>query len=427
MVFYRNPHALTLQSCALVCKDWYYYTWFHLRRRVLLRDRNDVLALCRTLRETPRVSSIVQQVTISGHRSLALAQHLGTFAAMLAGKLPGLSRITIRDTEWTVGSIRMQVFNCLTTFRSVHTLHLNGVTVPSIAHLARIISALPGLRKLSCCYVDCSQEYPVSLAPLPLNSAYLEELEAQWVAPEIEDLLVRISQASRVRVLDLGLGGDRGPDSPGSRSQDVLDACAASLEVLRLHMDPYSSVDSQDIDSIVVTEQHYNLSRHERLWRLEIYYPSNPFVHWSWILPIISRTASKHLIAMSVAFRIPADRTAYIWDRALTMMKEGGFLVQLDDILQTEHFANIALRNICLGFYYQDWLRHEKPFGIKSTLREQCTRWDELIRRSMPGCNGRGILTTTHTYGEYENWAINMDAIHEEAQGRKAETGGEAQ
>ncbi|TFY58863.1 hypothetical protein EVJ58_g6140 [Rhodofomes roseus] len=173
---------------------------------------------------------------------------------MLAGKLPGLSRITIRDTKWTVGSIRMQVFNCLTTFRSVHTLGLVGVTVPSITQLARIISALPGLRKLWCRNVRCSQEYPVSrLAPLPLNSAYLEELEAQWVAPDIEDLLVRISQASRVRVLDLGLR-DRDIDvHPRSgRSQDVLDACAASVEVLRLHMDPRnSSVDRQNIDSIV--------------------------------------------------------------------------------------------------------------------------------------------------------------------------------
>ncbi|KAH9834217.1 uncharacterized protein C8Q71DRAFT_813365, partial [Rhodofomes roseus] len=147
-----NPHLLSLQSCALVCRDWYFYTWYHLRRRVHFRDRNDVRSLSRTLRERPRLRGVVEHVIISGHTSdqRSLIQHLGTFAATFAGKLPKFSLMTIEDAEWTVGSIRMEDIGYLATFHLVHTLYIVNVTVPSIAQLARLISALPGLTDLVC-------------------------------------------------------------------------------------------------------------------------------------------------------------------------------------------------------------------------------------------------------------------------------------
>ncbi|KAH9839434.1 uncharacterized protein C8Q71DRAFT_511952 [Rhodofomes roseus] len=179
-----NPNLLALQSCALVCRDWYFHTWYHLHRRVYLRDRNDVRSLARTLRERPRLRGVVQQVVISG-----VIQHLGTFAAMLAGKLQKLSEIIIEDAEWTVDSMRMEDVGYLATFYRVRTLTIMNVTVPSISRLARLISALPGLRNLRCRGVGCSQEHPISPVSLPLNSASLEELDVRWVSPTIQDLL----------------------------------------------------------------------------------------------------------------------------------------------------------------------------------------------------------------------------------------------
>ncbi|KAH9931259.1 uncharacterized protein B0H18DRAFT_990701, partial [Fomitopsis serialis] len=50
-----QPNLTTLTSCALVCHDWYYLTWYHLRQRIYLRDRKDVLSLSKTLRAKPRL------------------------------------------------------------------------------------------------------------------------------------------------------------------------------------------------------------------------------------------------------------------------------------------------------------------------------------------------------------------------------------
>ncbi|KAH9836740.1 uncharacterized protein C8Q71DRAFT_56758 [Rhodofomes roseus] len=424
-----NPDLLALPSCALVCRDWYFHTWYHLRRRVHLRDRNDVLSLSRTLRERPRLRGVVQHVVISGQTSAerSVIQHLAMFAVMLAGRLPKLSVITIRDAEWTVGSMRMEDVGYLATFDLVHALNFFNVNVPSIAHLARLISALPGLRDMNCYDVECSQKQPVSPVSPPLNSAHLETLVVLGVAPAIQDLFVRISQASRLRALELGVDDSEGLTLPsgGSRSQTLLDASAASVEVLTLSMFLGSSVDSDKVDSTV--ERHLSLSRHESLRRLVIilYYPFNA---WSWIPHIVSRIPSKHLIAISVLFWFRADHAADDLDGLVTMMEEDGILVRLDDILQAECFADIAPGGICLGFDNgKDWTPPEKLFGTESSFRERCNRWDELIRRKMPRCNGRGILITVYGFEERDNWNRNMGEIHEARKQQQAKTGVEVQ
>ncbi|TFY56880.1 hypothetical protein EVJ58_g7371 [Rhodofomes roseus] len=172
---------------------------------------------------------------------------------MLAGKLPELWRITIEDAELTIGSMRMEDFGYLAAFHLIHTLNIVNVNVPSIARLAGLISALPGLTNLWCINVDCLQKLSVSPVSLPLNAASLELLDVIWVAPAIQDLLARISQASRLRILRLGVDEDLTLSSAGSRSQTLLNASAASVEVLILEFDPDSFVDrgSDSLDSTV--------------------------------------------------------------------------------------------------------------------------------------------------------------------------------
>ncbi|KAH9841116.1 uncharacterized protein C8Q71DRAFT_439540 [Rhodofomes roseus] len=420
-----NPHLLALQSCALVCRDWYYHTWYHLRQRVHLRDRDDIRLLSRTLRDRPRLRGVVQQVVISGHAQQSVVQHLELFTAMLAGKLPALSRIAIEDVEWTVGSMRMEGFGYLATFNLVHTLEITDVTVPSIAQLARLISALHGLSFLRFFGVDCSQNPPASLVSLPLNSANLESLEVRWAAPAVEDFLVRIIQeASRVHYLAFGVDGNVDIFSMGSRSQTLLDASAASVEALKLII-PNILVSDGTVDAIV--ERHYNLSRLESLWHLEITLPYYPFVAWSWIPHIISRVTSKHLMAMSIVFTIRANHAADDVDGALTMMEEDNILVRLDDMLQTECFANIAPGGVCLGFDHIRWLSYGKLSGTESSFRERCNQWDELMMRKLVVCNGRGILTTAHGKKELLDWRVTMNSMHTKTQHRKTKTGGGAQ
>ncbi|KAH9921299.1 uncharacterized protein B0H18DRAFT_564946 [Fomitopsis serialis] len=144
----KSQHLSTLASCALVCQDWYYLTWYHLHQRMYLRDRKDVLSLSRTLRARPRLREVIQQVVISGASpgECQPIRHLGTFAAMLAGKVPWLSRIVIADAEWTVGSVRLEDIGYLAAFNSIDTLHLSNVTLSNVAQLSHLVSALPRLR-----------------------------------------------------------------------------------------------------------------------------------------------------------------------------------------------------------------------------------------------------------------------------------------
>ncbi|KAH9923352.1 uncharacterized protein B0H18DRAFT_831951, partial [Fomitopsis serialis] len=147
-----GPYLTTLTSCALVCRDWYYLTWYHLRQRIHLRDRKDVLLLSKTLHAKPRLREVVQQVVISGASpgKRQPIRHLGTFAAMLAGKAPKLSRISIEDAEWTIGSVRMEDIGYLTAFSCIDTLYIVSVTLSSVAQLSHLVSALPRLRNLWC-------------------------------------------------------------------------------------------------------------------------------------------------------------------------------------------------------------------------------------------------------------------------------------
>ncbi|KAH9922125.1 uncharacterized protein B0H18DRAFT_1121137 [Fomitopsis serialis] len=248
-----EPHLPTLTSCALVCQDWYYLTWYHLRQRIYLRGRNDVLSLSKTLRAKPRLHEVIQQVIISGASpgERQPIRHLGTFAAMLAGKAPRLLWITIEDAEWTIGSVRMEDIGFLGVFSYIDSLHLSNVTLSSVAQLSHLVSALPRLRNLKCFNVSCLQKQQVSSASLPLNCANLVDLELRWVAPAVEDLFVHISRASRVRNLVHGVDVGFDPSSAVSRSQTLLDASSTSAEAVELHL--YLSSSARDGGAIDAT------------------------------------------------------------------------------------------------------------------------------------------------------------------------------
>ncbi|KAH9931210.1 uncharacterized protein B0H18DRAFT_819200, partial [Fomitopsis serialis] len=147
-----QPHLNTLASCALVCQDWYYLTWYHLRERVHLQDRKEVVLLSKTVRARPRLREVIQQVVISGGSpgERQPIRHLGTFAAMLAGKAPNMSRISIEDAEWTIGLVRTHDIGYLAAFNCIDTLNIVNVTLSSAAQLRHLVSALPRLMNLWC-------------------------------------------------------------------------------------------------------------------------------------------------------------------------------------------------------------------------------------------------------------------------------------
>ncbi|KAH9931214.1 uncharacterized protein B0H18DRAFT_952748 [Fomitopsis serialis] len=391
-----EPHLTTLTSCALVCQDWYFLTWYHLRQRIHLRDRKDVLSLSKTLRAKPRLREVIQQVFISGGSpgERQPIRHLGTFAAMLAGKAPRLSSITIEDAEWTIGMVRMEDIGFLALFSSISTLDLSNVTLSSAAQLRHLVSALPWLSELWCFNVDCSQKQHVSPASLPLNCANLDNLNVRWVAPAVEDLFVQISRASRVRDLGIGVDGELDPSSAASRSQTLLDASSTSAETVRLYIDPSSPVRDDAIDATVgrPTERHCNLSRHDHLRRLEIWL-EHPFAEWPWIPHILSRIVSKHFQVIFIVSYLRMDHMAEDLDGLLAAMEQDGLLMRLDSIMQAKRFSDtVASRGFCIGIVEDGGYWTSRNTGMGSALRERHDRLDELVRRKMPHSHARGIL-----------------------------------
>lgn len=418
MILTGEPHLFTLASCALVCTDWYYLTWYHLRQSIYLRDRKAVVSLSKTLHARPRLRDVVRQVTISGAspRERQLVHHLGTFVAMLAGKAPKLSRITIRNADWSISSVQMKHLSFLAAFRAVHTLYIAHVTVSSVAQLSHLVSALPGLRDLRFVIIDCLQKPKASPVPIPLNCTNLEVLEVLWVAPAVEDLFLGISQASRARYLLLGLDGEAHQSSTVSRSQTLLDASAASVEKLRLYFRPNSPV---RIGTIEAVERHYNLAHHKGLWILEIRL-YHPFVAWSWIPHIVSCITSKQIQAVSVVAMLRTGHMADDLDGILMTLEGNKMLMQLDSTLQEPHFATIAPRGICLGFDYHDntWHSDTELFRTGSTLQEPHDRWNKFVTRMMRESDRRGILTTVNNAQGIVDWRMDMQRIHGETVAR---------
>ncbi|KAH9926679.1 uncharacterized protein B0H18DRAFT_1118759 [Fomitopsis serialis] len=249
----RDPNWSTLRSCALVCRDWYYLTLYHLFQDIQLRGRKQLVALYKTLQERPHFRKGVRHVAISG-ASLAErrpVQHLGTFAAMFAGKLPNASIFAIKYALWTVGSVPIKGIRCLAAYPSVHTLYIDNVTLSSVAQLAHLVSVLPGLRRLWCKKVDCLQDKPVSPATFPLNCSRLESLSVRWVAPAVEDMFVRIGEACRVRDLTIAVDDESRQSSGASRSQTLLDTSAASLQWIQVFINVAPSLNKDLVDAVI--------------------------------------------------------------------------------------------------------------------------------------------------------------------------------
>jgi len=205
-----------------------------------------------------------------------------------------------------------------------------------------------------------------------------------WVAPATEDLFVQISRASRVCYLELGVDGGLDPSSAVSRSQTLLNASSTSAETVQLNICPRSPVRDDAIDATV--ERHYNLSRHDHLWRLEIWL-YHPFAGWPRIPHILSHIVSKHLQAIAVMLVLRADDLVEDLDGLLTTMEQDGVLARLDSILQEKHFSGtVASRGVCIGIVKDGtfWTSGNELIGMGSAPRERYDRWDGLVRQKMP-------------------------------------------
>ncbi|KAH9830150.1 uncharacterized protein C8Q71DRAFT_380273 [Rhodofomes roseus] len=147
---------LTLLACGVVCRGWRARAQSYLpqgyRRTVELYSQRDVASLSRFA----RVRNLqAQTVQIHGNPHSGSIAHLGTFAAMLSGRLCHLNELHVMYGIWETGTVdTCTLFRCLSTHSAIRHLRLCGVTLPSTTALLRLLSSLPRLRSLDC--VDIS-------------------------------------------------------------------------------------------------------------------------------------------------------------------------------------------------------------------------------------------------------------------------------
>lgn len=140
---WENSDAL--KQSALVCKAWQARCRFHLLSKIVLRHTRSVHRLAHLLSEKPELRERVLGAEIWGGPNIPPIAQFGTFASMLAKKLPALQVLCVYCAEWQQRTVRPNTFLHLATFASVFELRLSNVVFPTKLVLARLICALPNL------------------------------------------------------------------------------------------------------------------------------------------------------------------------------------------------------------------------------------------------------------------------------------------
>ncbi|KAH9931455.1 uncharacterized protein B0H18DRAFT_84663 [Fomitopsis serialis] len=183
-----------LRNCALVCKAWYARSKYHLVATTTLGLRQTTHRFAKLLDTHPQLRARVKVVVVLGTVSTGETRrpipHFGTFASMLAGKLPSLGHLGIGNAAWQSGTMHRHVFVHLSTFVNVAGLHLVHVTFPSKIIFGRLVCALPNLRELSCqTLIFRSKDFhPSALSTTPPR---LATLHLDGPSDDVVDLLVR--------------------------------------------------------------------------------------------------------------------------------------------------------------------------------------------------------------------------------------------
>ncbi|KZT68772.1 hypothetical protein DAEQUDRAFT_727418 [Daedalea quercina L-15889] len=384
-----------LACCALVCKDWYYLTWYHLRHRVTLQDRMDVTWLSQTLRKRPRLREVVRLVKIQGTSSNSgrgQVRHLGTFAVMLAGRLPNVETIVVEDATFTAGSVRMEDISYLATFHSVRRLAISSTTFASTSQLARLVSVLPACQSIHLSSVDCAPTKYRPLTLLPFNHANIHYAHLHWVETPVMDMFTRISEVCRLRYLSLSIDVEAVESSTVSKTQALLNASAESLEVVQLFVDDgLCPTLPMNEAARAAVERYCTLSRHTHLRFLDFWLAWHDASALSWIVPVLSFVTSELIqrLVITIYYRplLSADNVEVAM---LTRLETHDDLVQLDEILQHERFSTI--RAICFAVKFSGFPLKECKASLARFREEHFARFNELIKQKMPRSCQRDLV-----------------------------------
>ncbi|TFK78710.1 hypothetical protein K466DRAFT_506853 [Polyporus arcularius HHB13444] len=153
-----SGHVDSLRSCALVCRGWNRHARQHLMVAIRVQSREDLCSIHEYFASNPRMASLVRSLCMAsplgGEKHRCLLEVLPVY---LVKRLPNLQRYSIgRWTYFTAHTGSDQVsFHAtalmhIKTYLHVEELHLEALRFRTSAELARVLIALPRLRRLQC-------------------------------------------------------------------------------------------------------------------------------------------------------------------------------------------------------------------------------------------------------------------------------------
>ena len=231
-----NPEwRATLIACAFVCKAWHSRSQYRLQECISLRQRKQVISLSRYLRRHVPLQPAVRHVIISGPSPEALSKpvipQLGTFATMLARKLPSLSTLTLLHVYWK--GIRADTIRYLSAYLTITHLKLTTVIFGTASQFASLLSALPNTRYISLDDIECHRNQCLSPFPDALDKKECKVILGQ-ADDGIVDVLANLSAVRQVTRLSYGAGLAGNDAIRVAQCQRLLNAYRMSLRELHI-------------------------------------------------------------------------------------------------------------------------------------------------------------------------------------------------
>ncbi|KAI0713014.1 hypothetical protein C8T65DRAFT_163967 [Cerioporus squamosus] len=143
----------SLRSCALTCHGWFPRARCHLVASIRVRSREDLYSICDYFSFNPRMATLVRNLSVLPGKDEEALSLLETIPVALLSRLPKLRSYGIRGPYALTG--RAISFHATTLIHIKTCLHVEELTLQwldfrTTAELARLLIALPRLRRLNC-------------------------------------------------------------------------------------------------------------------------------------------------------------------------------------------------------------------------------------------------------------------------------------
>lgn len=381
-----------LKNCTLVCKAWFPRSRYHYFRRVFLREQKRVVRLAELVKTSPIHGKALLQVLFKGGQHPG-GQHkpipeFGTFAAMLARRLPNLRQIGITYADWQPATFHPQIFVHLSAFTSVTQLTLYSSVFSSVDVFGRLVCSLPNLSAIA--------TFDLTFLKRPFNSRtfYAPRTNIVHVSfngsgvPDVVDFFVQSRIASQLR--EMLLGYPRPVLSARTDGlQDLLSAAGAALRVLDITVvgSALKSANSDDsgihveegiVRSDALTQPPADLTHNTSLLALHLKMRLIEDVDYTWIIPMLTQIHSADF--RNIVFLIDAR-----YGTALSRLSENiltpDICSSVDALLATKQFSKLQ------EVHFKLWLL---PAADAEKL--VASEWHQTLCSKMPKLTSRGIL-----------------------------------